>query len=541
MCLLFAICFIFYTHFIAFNVGGDALSQYYPAIKFLEDDSLNLWNQLNNKYDTYYFKLTFSDEVIAAWEESYPMQALGTILLNIFAIGIFGNDAFFYVNPFFASVCVIFIYMIVRELTDDRIVATVSSLTLFSMPIFVFWSIIPQNIIPATCFLVMSLYFIMKFKDRNKLIYVFISGTLLAYSTFSRLPFILFAPAYLAYFFNSSTKYKLELRPLMCFTLPVIITSILIILFNIRYFNDPFFIGYLHTHYHPMVGGSDLIVSTTDTYLLANIPTDIILNSTKLFFDGSAKIFHPLIFVSLIGLLLKSKYQKIKLFQFYFVYVLFISLFYYGMLEPSLWKPSNEEYAYSLSLVFFRYLLPVYVLSVVALSFTLNFILKNMPSRAYYLATVYIVFILAVINVNIPISYEGGASLKWHEDINSKIIDYSFQLPNYIEKDSIILYATREPFSYTYPNFMDYNWFYYDGVPPDYREKHTTEVVEKLLKDDRTVYFVQSDAPYDTLSKDMYYSLNNTFELHYVEGTYFPRMKTRFYSIELPQKINGSE
>lgn len=150
-----------------------------------------------------------------------------------------------------------------------------------------------------------------------------------------------------------------------------------------------------------------------------------------------------------------------------------------------------------------------------------------------------LVLILAIMNVNASVSYEGGANLMWYEEVNSKVIDYSTTLPNYIENDAVILYDTRNPLSYTYPNTMNYNWFYYDGVPPDYRYQHTEEVVEKLLSDNRTVYFVHSGSPYDELSKNMYDYLNENFQLEYIENTYFPRMKSRFYLINYHEVYNN--
>ena len=497
-----------------------------------------MWNKLNNEYDTYYFKLPFTDEVIYGWNQSYPTQTLGTIILNAFAMGIFGNNAFFYINPLFASICVVFIYLIVNELIKNNIVAAISSLILFSMPVFVFWAIIPQNIMPSTTFLIMSLYFIVKFRNNIEIkIYLMLSGMFFAYSVFTRLPHILFLPVYLIYFFNNEKKYKLDIKNITYFSVAFSTVFLIITFLKIKYFGDPFFVGYLHVNHHPMFNGSDLITSTTDTYLGTGASINAIVHSIKLFVIGSIKIFYPLLPLTFLGFAIKNK--NIALYKIYFAWILIVSLIYYGHLEDTLWKPTNSEYKFALSLAFFRYLLPVYVLSIVMLSNLLNHAFKKTSINKIYLFVMILVLILAIMNVNASVSYEGGANLMWYEEVNSKVIDYSTTLPNYIENDAVILYDTRNPLSYTYPNTMNYNWFYYDGVPPDYRYQHTEEVVEKLLSDNRTVYFVHSGSPYDELSKNMYDYLNENIQLEYIENTYFPRMKSRFYLINYHEVYNN--
>ena len=244
------------------------------------------------------------------------------------------------------------------------------------------------------------------------------------------------------------------------------------------------------------------------------------------------KIFHPLILVSLLGFILINKSNKnMVMYSLYFIWIVLISLLYYGNLEETLWKPIDPEYVYSLSLTYFRYLLPVYVLSIAMLAYVLDKLLKTMRTRRNSLLFLFLSLTLIMSYVSIPINYTGGASLTWYEDINSKTIDYANILPEHIENNSVILYATRNPLSYTYPNTMNYDWFYYDGIPPDYRYQHTEEVIDKLLRDKRTVYFVQFDSPYDELSKNMSVYLNENFQLKYVENTYFPRMKSRFYLV----------
>lgn len=543
--LLFVLSFSFYACFVfnEYNVGGDSVSQYYPAKKLLKERDLNFWNSLNDKYRTYYFKLTFMDTVIQNWGESYPTQTFGTILLNAFIIGVFGNNAFFYINAFFASLLIVFIYLIVEELLKDRKVAILSSLILFSMPVFLFWAIITQNIMPATAFLIMSLYFIIKFRGGDKKLYLFLSGLFYCFSVFVRLPFALFFPAYLVFFANKNKKFKFDLGQITGFAAPFFIVFVLITLLKLKYFNNPFFEGYLRTNFHPAPPGSESFTTQMEQrYLFSNFSLITVFRSIQLFFIGSWRIYSRVFVLALLGLLIGIKEKNKNLFKFYFIIIFTISLIYYGNLRPVLWHYSKDSpYYWSLGLAFFRYLLPVYVLSIILLSFVIErafVLLLGKTNKVLKTTIVFIVLILSVNYVDASITYKGGGSLGYILEVTPKIINYSKKINTILKKKSIILYTTRWAFSFTYPHTMEYNWFYYNGIPPKYRYQHTIEIVDKLLKDKHTVYFVHYDEPYDTLTRDVERELKRNFIFEYVDGTDFLRMKTKFYQL-LPK--NDSE
>lgn len=534
--LLFILSFSFYSHFVYYNVGGDAVSMYYPAKKLLQENSLNFWDPLNDQYNTYYFKLPFTDTVIYDWGKSYPIQTPGAILLSAFTIGAFGNNAFFYINAFFASLTIIFIYLISKELIKDRKLALLSALVLFSMPVFVFWGIIIQSIMPATTCLVVSLYFILKFQNRNYLSFLFLSGLFFAFSVFIRWPFFLFFPAFLVFFYDRNKKFKFDFKRLFQFTIPIFLVFIFILLYNLKYYHDPFFIGYLKSNYHPVPPGYEQTSNQTgQVYLLSGLSlTSIIsavLDSIKYFFVGSHKIFFVLLPVALLGFFIKMEDERAKKLKTFFLVIFAISLFYYGSLEPNFWKPEESGHYWSLSLVFFRYLLPIYVLSVALLSFVISKVFNLIKNKRIGTLIYFLMTILAVIYINVSIDWKGGSNLRYIQNIYQETIDYSKQLNLNLRKNSVILYATRWPFSYTYPHSIEYDWFYYDGVPPECKLKHTKEVVKKLLGDKRTVYFVHYDEPYNTLTKNVEEELRKEFKFTLVDGTYFHRMKVRFYQL----------
>jgi len=533
---LFILSFSFYSHFVVYNVGGDGVSQYYPAKKLLEDDSLNLWNPLNNQYNTYYFKLPFTDEVIYDWNRSYPTQTLGTILLTAFIMGVLGNNAFFYINPFFASITIIFIYLVTKKLVRNRIVATISSLILFSMPVFLIWAIIPQNIMPSTSFLVISLYFIIKFRNSDRKLFILLSGIFFAYAAFCRLPHFLFAPIYLIYFFNRRKKLKIDFKQLLYFTIPPIIVSILIICLNTKYFGDPLFIGYLRTEYRPpLLGYAE--VDMAHKYFLSSFSLSALINSIRKFFIGTYKIYFPIFFLSLFGLFIKSQKNCIKKYKIFFFLSFTLLIAYYSKFESITWCPKDPKLTFSLSVTFFRYLLPVYVFSIPLLGIVLLKIYKTTNYKEILLLVNTLIIILSITYVNTSIAYEGGGSLDWYQEINEKLTNYSQTLPEKLEDDSIILYATRWAFSYTYPHTMDYNWFYYDGIPLQYRYNHTVNVVKNLLEDDKTVYIIKS--PYEEQIpevKEMFVVLDNNFILEKMPETYFNRMDVVFYKIKLKEE-----
>lgn len=528
--LLFFLGFVFYSHFVYHNISGDDVSIYYPAKQLLQQNTLNSWNPLNDLYNTYYFKLLFADTVIYDWGKSYPAQAPGCILLAAFVIRVFGNSFFFYISPFFGALTIVFAYLIVEGLLGDRKVALLSSLILFSMPVFVIWGIIPQNIMPATAFLTVSLYCILKFQSEGKLHFLFLSGSFFAFSVFTRLPHIFFAPAFVALFYDKSRKSRLDFRRLLQFAAPILIILMIAVLFNWNYFGDPFFVGYLKTNYHPVPPGYKTISTQPyQPYLLSGFSPSNVLNAVRIFFIASNKIFFVLLPIALLGFFVKnSRTQKFKIF---FAIILVISLFYYGQLEPNLWHDFRPEFRWALCLAFFRYLLPVYVLSAILLSLVIIKIVNLSTSRLATLLICSLIAVLATTYVVRSLDYEGGSNLRYLQEINSKVINYSKRVNRILEKDSIILFADRWALSFTYPYSMDYDWFYYDGIPPSYRYSHTKEVVNKSLNDQRTVYFLGYEEPYDTLTKETEVHLRRDFDFAEVEGSWFPRMKARFYRL----------
>jgi len=525
--LIFIASFFIFNYFTGKIVQGDAASMYYPAKMLLEKNSLNFWNHFNDKYHTYYFIYTFSDVVIKNWGKIYPIQPPILILLTSFFIKLFGDSGFFIMPSFFSAVTLFFIYLIVKEKHNSISIGFISTFLLMSSPLFIIWAINVQNISIATSFFVISLYFFLRFIKNHFSKDLLYSGFFIGISIAIKISHAFFLPPYFLLLFAKNIKFTKKLRNVLIFILPILLLLVFVLTLNYIYFTDPFFIGYLQNNYHPIPSGYQLNQTLIpDTYLLNNTKLSTIISSIKLFFNGSLIQFFPLLIVAIIGIII-NLFDPISIFS---LLSIVIYLFYYGKLEPNLWKDFREEYYWTLTLGFFRYLLPIYIL----LNITFSSVIKKIFKTSYFKTKIIIFFLLIMFSyVSFMNSYNNkyGGDLKYFSEINNSITNYGKKLNKQLNKDSVILYDERWGFSYTYPYTRSYKWFYYDGIPPQVRFSHTKEVVSKLLADKKTVYFIHQDYPYNTLSQPMEDYLKENFKMFKVDNTDFPRMKTFFYQV----------
>lgn len=531
--LLFSVSFLLYSHFADPDIGGDAISMYYPARQFMKLHSFDSWSPLNYTYNTYYFKMTFMDTSIKKWGNSFPTQTQGAILISTLFMLIAGDTGFVMMAAFFGAATVSFVYLIVKLLTGHTSASALAALILISMPVFFLWSTVTQNISVASCFLIFSVYaMVKKLKSGNNL-WLVVSGLFFGLSGWVRIPHFLLTPAFAVFFLQKKLPLPFRWKQIAIFSFPVILLTYVMLVFNRFSFNDPFFIGYLRSNYHPNPPGySAPELKIAQQYLLSGFSLSSVFQSIVLFFRGSSIIYFILFPLSVLGLLIKTDNtgNKIKLFA---VTAFSICITYYGYLEQNLWKDARPEYVFNLALAFFRYLLPVYVVSLIIMSFVLSHLLKT-GGAVIKLSIIFLLVVYSFCYINVTYAYDGGANLAYFEDSARQIREYGVRINGVLQKHAIILYDDRRPLSYTYPHTLEYEWFYYDGVPPDIRQEHTRDITGKLLADRRTVYFLHSDPPYDTLSKDVESDLRQHFTFTPVDNTEFPRMKVQFFRVTLP-------
>jgi hypothetical protein len=217
---------------------------------------------------------------------------------------------------------------------------------------------------------------------------------------------------------------------------------------------------------------------------------------------------------------------------------------YYSQITPLLYRPDDMSLIYSLPVTLFRYILPFYVLLTLGIPYALRSIQDSLDIRyrihrkEVEAVLIVVMIILASSSAALAYNYQGGASLRWHEEFSTKMSDYAHSFDGKLERGSVILYDSRWGLQMCYEDIDQYHWFYYDGIPPSSRYEHTNDVVEGLLESGVTVYFLSMGSPYDTLSKDMEINLRSNFTFVPNPNTYFPRMNAQFFELMYLEEVH---
>ncbi len=537
--------YLLYSPFVYEVVSGDSVSYFYPAKALIEKNNLNMWDSYNYDYRTYYFKLPFTDEVIVDYGHSYPSQTPFTIFTSAMIIALGGTKLFFYFNLIFASLVLIIMGLITKKITKSEVSIILSIILFMTFPVFVFWSVIPQNIMLGLLFFLISFYLLILYGEKDNKYLIFFSGLFLGFAI-SLKPFlgILLLPnaAYMYILNRNSLKKFFKVSGIFLSALIFIGASNL--LFNLVYFDNPLFLGYISGDYHPVSPDfmEPNIPQISSKLISLNINLSNLKDAVEYFIRGYFKYSSLFFFITLISLILfilKIKDKKLIIFSFL---SLAIFLVYLSSIKNLLWSPVDPAFAYSLSLVFFRYILPVItLLGLFSALFWENFL--RLPRSKYIkLFLVFLIAILMIINYVAPIKYAGGASLNWVSEINPKIIEYSSTFQNITQEGSVILYPQRHEVSFLYPDIERYHLFYYDGIPPNYRINETKRVVSELIRNNVTVYMGIYGDPYNAtlLNKkendpnidEVAAALDKDFEFIAINGSYFDRLKFQLYEIK---------
>ncbi len=524
------------VNFIYPIIGGDGFSQFMPAQHLLKEGNLNLWNNFNNLYNTSYFTYPTTDAITIKEGLTYPTQTLGMILYSAYFISFFGVQMFFYINLIFSIFILITLVLIMRKLVKDKSAIILVLAIISCMPILLIWTIIPQNIIPSSFFLIFGVYSIIFRQDNFSKVLGYVSLFIAAYL---RYPLILFVAIILIFDIIDIINKKnslYNLKKISHIFLSIVLILILIVLQNEFYFDNPSYFGYLQK------ANLENNLINTDISILKTI-FNLVIKSLY-FIQGSLIIFCPFIIIYPIIALKYSNLSPLQKKYYLFVIIAtIVNVIYYLTIENNLWKPSDINFQWSLALAFFRYLLPTYLLLMPLVAIPIEkykSILKNLLNKKIFLFII-AVSIIAIFGIysNVAINYEGGSNLNYIKEYNEKSIIYSSNTSSLLKNNSVILYATRRPFTYTFLHNKNYNWFWYDGIPVKERLNTTNRVVDELLNKNVSVYYLSFEAPYNSIyptnaSIDMYQVeefLNEIYNLKEVPNTNFAREKATFYEV----------
>ncbi|MCD6575924.1 MAG: glycosyltransferase family 39 protein [Nanoarchaeota archaeon] len=165
--------------------------------------------------------------------ESLRAPFLPFLLSFLFKIGINNETAFRIVSITFAIASIMLTYLLAKELFGKK-TAFLSATILSVIPIHVFWSPMIYTEIPSSVFLLASLYFLWKGLKNEKMIYISIFTSGLAFLT--RYPLGILFPAIMLFLLLNK---KLNLKKIFLYATIFLLTISPWLIYNYSTFGDP--------------------------------------------------------------------------------------------------------------------------------------------------------------------------------------------------------------------------------------------------------------------------------------------------------------
>lgn len=324
-----------------------------------------------------------------------PVSFLGMTIYYGFLAKIFGVSIIPYLTPFFASLALIFYYLLIKKLFDRKN-ALLSTLLLFSFPVFIYYSArsLFHNVLFLS-FLIIALYFLVILfsrriaspdKDKNKYLKKLFSFDFL-FSALSALFFgmaIAVRSSELIWLLLAAVLFLIiKHKRLSLLRLTTLVSFFILALLPVFYNNQilygsPFYGGYYEMNKsisEITQAGGEIIKSVftgslKDIKILARFIFQTIfyfgfhpLQSLEMFDKYFVQMFYYLCWPAVFGFLLYfiSEKKKIKKFYPYFLAWLLASIFlvfYYGS-----WKfvDNPDPNRFTIGNSYTRYWLPVYI------------------------------------------------------------------------------------------------------------------------------------------------------------------------------------
>lgn len=336
-----------------------------------------------------------------------PVSFLGMTIYYGFLAKIFGVGIIPYLTPFFASLALIFYYLLIKKLFDSKN-AFISTLLLFSFPVLIYYSArsLFHNVLFLS-FLIIGLYFLSVLfekrlpspeKDENKYLKKLFSFDFV-FSALSGLFFgmaIAVRSSELIWLLVSALLFWLiKIKKLSLFRLTILVSFFILALLPIFYNNQilygsPFYGGYYEMNKsisQISQAGGEIIKSVftgslSDIKILVKFVFKTVfyfgfypLQSLEMFDKYFVKMFWYLCWPAVLGFVVYILVEKKKLKKFYpyficwFLASIFL-IFYYGS-----WKfvDNPDPSRFTIGNSYTRYWLPIYI---GVLPFVSYFILK---------------------------------------------------------------------------------------------------------------------------------------------------------------------
>lgn len=417
------------------------------------------------------------------------------------------------INPLFFILIICYIYLITNLIYKDK-KSTILSIIIFILsPVAIFYSINIFNNLAESLFLLMSIYYFLKWKESNNNSCLILMSITLALATWIRYPSILYILPFILILIMEREKIKLR-----SFIVPIAIFFILILMLLI-----------LNFHLYGTIFGSvstnlDSNKSTANAdyyfydrgesivYLLPFYGFDIYLSNV---FRYLILIFIPIslfVFASFFSGIFNKK-NIIKSYSLITFFIVLINTFiYFG----SIWNGYHFNFL-TVGNSYVRYFTLPYILMIILVSKNIKDLLRK---NHIFIFLIMIVLIFSFINFSVNANSGILSTIQINKRANLEKNNLLSQIP----EKAIVFTVLKD--KYLFPERMT---AIYSSYPEEDRINLTTSAVLNLLNLGYSVYFLDDGTPnsYDI------YPIQSYFEEFENHGINITKIDSGIYQLSL--------
>lgn len=536
--VLFVVSIVTYTHFcVPVLFTQDECAVFASALSLICDGDLTYINDNNLRFETNVIAPSFVS--YRSESDLYYTTFFGTSLYFMPSVLYFSSDYYIFF-PILSSFSILLIYLISRKLCRSDICATIASIALIFMPIFVNYSISYFNQTYMVFFFLISFYVILlDISPTKKLLFsVFFSICAVIIRIDAIFYFILYVTCTF-WVVKSRNDILSNKKFLTYYVLLMAFLPITICLISYAFSGSIFYDPHLTTYaYIPQkIESIDNVYKNYDesiiekllSYVLGtessvygfSLPDFIYIKYFHITYFLHSKFASPFLYVSIVGLVIASYNKKYRFFSF-FVLLLFLA----GLILSARTLNYYGSGDMTLRSAFLRYNLLIYSFSSIFIGIVAKSLLtySNRKSfKIYILAYLFIIILVSSLFSSISPEFYGieKHNLYRSQQLHSQN-DLKYTL-NYSENALLITDFYIEKFVYTISNDINYedinnlnfikNWYIYDYVTLYIPMINSSlELIDDWLNCDQPVYAYYSKNTYP--QQDFFFeTLSETFKL----------------------------
>lgn len=504
---LFILIFLSISLILTFLPKGTTITDddilYYSSIHYISNNNLQVQLPLNKEYDTCLFSsILYSTN--KEKETYFGVIPTSTMFYSYFMVNLH-EKALFYLNLIFVPLIIIFIFLLVNEMTSSKLCAILTTTSITTFVIFLRIYIGIWDIIPTVLFLILSLFYLMTNRSILLSSIFFVLALSLRYSEV-----IYIIPILFLFILNK----KIELKRKLIFFIPILIFIISIFIFNYHFFGDPYFIAKGNTNEYACMDNPKSIDYGSYFGFLHNWRMVI---THLIYFFKYHFFFMPLFIFSIAGIIF-SWFKKPKFTIFTLISILIATTFYgqgivyFGFLE------------YNLQSSYMRYLLFGSMLLIIATSFFFLDMYYRSLSNYKKTKVIFTALIITSLFLNIysVYNYSPNGIREYIEIRNSVVNDRVLFEQTFDEEDIFITQEfTHKYLSPKYNNMVPLTNKYHMDDPLIAKQINGDflELIEMLNSDNKEIYLLYNPYRDQSYIKEILeeYNLTRVFNSSSVE------------------------